>query len=305
MEEKIIFIVGPTAVGKTEIACALSEKLSIEIISCDSMQVYQEMNIISCKPSVELRKKIPQHLLDMVSVEDDYSVADYEREVRKNIEQIISHKNTPYVVGGSGLYMSILLDGLFSEGKQDLKLREVLKNEAQAYGNEYLYERLKKVDEEAAKKIHPHDLRRIIRALEVYELTKTPISSLQKLRKGLASEYSTRIFCLNRPREELYNRIDSRVEEMFKRGLVEEVKKLLKLKLSRTAVAVIGIKEIKSFLDGLCDLAEAKRLMQQASRRYAKRQLTWFRKDKRLEWLEISEKETPQETAGRIIKGLA
>ena len=194
---------------------------------------------------------------------------------------------------------------MFSEGRQDLKLREVLKSEAQIYGNEYLYERLKKVDEVAAQKIHPHDLRRVIRALEVYELTKIPISSLQKLRKGLYGEYPVKIFCLNRPRGELYGRIDSRVEEMFKRGLVEEVKKLLKLKLSRTAAAVIGIKEIKGFLDGHYDLAEAKRLMQRASRRYGKRQLTWFRKDKRLQWLEISEKETPQETADRIIKGMA
>lgn len=302
MNNQIIFIVGPTAVGKTEIASKLSSKIPVEIISCDSMQVYKEMNIISCKPDANLRKKIPHHLLDMVSVEDEYSVADYEKSARAAIDKILSGSRLPLVVGGSGLYMSVLLDGLFSEGREDGKLREILKNEAATFGNDYLYERLKKVDRVAATKIHPNDLRRIVRALEVYELTKTPISKLQQQRQGLWEKFPVKIFCLNRPREELYARINFRVEKMFKQGLVEEVKDLLKKNLSKTAQAVIGIKEIKGFLDGNYDLSETQRLIQQNSRRYAKRQLTWFRKDKRLTWLEISESEDAGVTAERILK---
>jgi len=305
MNKVILFIVGPTAVGKTEVACALSKKIPLEIISCDSMQVYREMDILSCKPSKRIRNQVSHYLVDVVSVEDDYSVADYEKEARPAINKILDGRSTPCVVGGSGLYMSVLLDGLFSEGKQDLRLREVLKKEADTFGNEYLYERLKKVDQEAAVKIHPNDLRRIIRALEVFEITKTPISKLQKQRQGLWEKAVVKLFCLNRPREELYTRIDSRVENMFKQNAVEEVKNLLGHNLSKTAAAVIGIKEIKGFLNGDYGLVEAKRLMQQNSRRYAKRQLTWFRKDKRLQWLEIKATEKPEETAERILKELS
>lgn len=302
MAQPIIFIVGPTASGKTEVAVSLSEKIPIEIIGCDSMQVYKEMNIISCKPPVEFRKKIPHHLLDVVSAEKDYSVADYEKEARLVIDKILDGPHFPCVVGGSGLYMSVLLDGLFSVGKTDARLREVLKNEAEVYGQEYLYKRLQSVDKKAAAKIHPHDLRRVIRALEVFELTQQPISRLQKERSGLWGNFAVKIFCLSRPREELYGRINSRVAGMFKQGIVEEVKTLLKLNLSQTARAVIGIKEIKGYLDGDYDLAEAERRMAQNSRRYAKRQLTWFRKDQRLQWLEIKSGETPETVANQIVK---
>lgn len=305
MAQPIIFIVGPTATGKTEVAASLSSKIPIEIVSCDSMQVYKEMNIISCKPAVELRKQIPHHLLDVVSVEKDYSVADYEREARLVINRILDDgRRHPCVVGGSGLYMSVLLDGLFSGGKTDARLREILKNEAEVYGQEYLYERLKRVDKEAAAKIHPHDLRRVIRALEVFKLTQQPISQLQKKRSGLWGNFAVKIFCLCRPRPELYSRINSRVAEMFKQGGVEEVKSLLKLNLSRTAKAVIGIKEIKGYLDGDYDLAEAEREIAQNSRRYAKRQLTWFKKDKRLVWLEIGSEENSQVVAQKILDSL-
>jgi tRNA dimethylallyltransferase len=303
MSGLIIFIVGPTAAGKTEVAAALSGKLSLAIVSCDSMQVYKEMNIISCKPSLELRRRVPHYLVDVVSAEVDYSVADYQREARLVIDRILNDgRRAPCIVGGSGLYMSVLLDGLFSEGPRDAKLREVLKSQAESFGNEYLYARLKKVDPQAAKKIHPNDLRRIIRALEVFELTCRPISRLQKERSGLWGHFKINIFCLNRPREELYARINGRVEKMFKAGLIEEVKKLLKLRLSKTAAAIIGIKEIKGYLDGDYDLVEARRLMQQNSRRYAKRQLTWFKKDKRLQWIEIKEGESPQAITNQIVK---
>lgn len=305
MANPIIFIVGPTAVGKTEVAARLSEQIPIEIINCDSMQVYKQMQIISCKPSVGLRKQVSYHLLDVVSVEEEYSVADYEKGARPVINKILDGRRTPCIVGGSGLYMSILLDGLFAESGQDQKLREVLKNEAKTYGNEYLHERLQKVDKEAAAKIHPNDLRRIIRALEVFELTKQPISQLQKQRSGVWGKFPVKIFCLTRPREELYKRINARVEEMFRQGVAEEVKELLKYKLSKTAAAVIGINEIKGYLDGNYNIKEAMLLMQQNSRRYAKRQLTWFRKDKRLQWLEIKPTEDSRIVAQKILDNLS
>jgi tRNA dimethylallyltransferase len=302
----IIFIVGPTASGKTEVAAALAEKIPLEIVSCDSMQVYREMNIISCKPSARLRKNIPHHLLDVVSAQEDYSVADYGKRARLVIKKILDDgQHHACVVGGSGLYMSVLLDGLFAGGKTDIKLREALKNEAQIRGKEYLYKRLQEVDEAAAAKIHPHDLRRIIRALEVFELTSQPISQLQKQRQGLWGNFEIKIFCLDRPREELYARINSRVAGMFKQGAVEEVKTLLKLNLSQTAKAVIGIGEIKGYLDGYYDLAEAEQRIAQNSRHYAKRQLTWFRKDKRLQWIEIEAGETAKRTATRIIQAFS
>lgn len=302
MSHPIIFIVGPTAVGKTEVTLALSKRIPLEVVSCDSMQVYKEMEVISCKPSRKLRKELPHHMVDVVSVKEDYSVADYARGARLAIKNILDGEaRLPCVVGGSGLYMSVLLDGLFTQNAQDSEMREALKNEAQALGSQCLHDRLKKIDAAAAAKIHPNDTRRIIRALEVFQLTQKPISQWQKERSGLWGKFPIGIFCLNRQRPELYQRIDRRVEMMFERGLVKEVQGLLKYKLSKTAGGVIGIKEVKGYLDGEYALDAAKALVKQDTRRYAKRQLTWFRKDQRLQWLEIDIKEAAEETAEKIL----
>jgi len=304
LKDRIIFIVGPTAVGKTEVAMELALKLNAEIISCDSMQIYKGMNVISSSPALRLRRKIPHHLISCIKPDKEYNVAKYRRSALKEIRQILIKNKTPLFVGGTGHYMSILIDGIFKAGPQNQKMRQELFKEAQKKGNMSLYERLTKIDPEAAAKIHPHDTKRIVRALEVFQTTGKPISELQKQRSGLQDKYDIRIFCLNMPADKLNKRIEARVDRMFDLGLVKEVKKLLKSKLSKTAAYAIGIRELKAYFDGLYNLEEAKALIKRNSRLYAKRQLTWFRKDKRIQWIDIDDQKKPKAVAERIWKEL-
>ncbi|MBI4972924.1 MAG: tRNA (adenosine(37)-N6)-dimethylallyltransferase MiaA [Candidatus Omnitrophica bacterium] len=299
-KSKIFFLVGPTATGKSETAVYLAKKLKAEIVSCDSMQVYKKMDIITSAPSRQIIKKVRHHLLGIIPPEKEYDVSRYRRQAAKKIKEIIHRNKTPLFVGGTGLYMSILIDGIFKAKAQDESLRRRLYQQAQRLGSNYLHKRLNRFDPLAAKKIHPHDTRRIVRALEVFETTGKPISQLQKERKGLGNNYEIKIFCLNMPRDKLYQRIKERIEKMFKQGLLDEVKKLLRLKLSRTAHQAIGIKELKGYFTGQYDLAEAKRLMKHNTCLYAKRQLTWFRKDKRIKWIEAKQQDTPKAIATRI-----
>jgi tRNA dimethylallyltransferase len=303
-KKRIIFLVGPTAVGKTQVAIRLAKKLNAEIIGCDSMQAYKGMDVLTSMPSPALRKKIPHHLIRFQSPEKEYDVSRYRSQALKKIREIIKKKKTPLFTGGTGHYMSILVDGLFQARAQDKRIRARLYKEAQDKGSLFLYARLKKVDPLAAGKIHPHDTKRIIRALEVFEVTGRPISELQQQRTGLWDKYDIRIFSLNIQRDKLYERIDRRVEKMFSRGAVSEAKRLLKKKLSRTASYAIGLRELKGYFDGLYNLDEAKRLMQRNTRRLAKRQLTWFRKDKRIQWIEVADNEKPREIARRIWSAL-
>jgi len=301
---EILFLVGPTAAGKTLAGLQLGKKINAEIISCDSMQVYKGMDIITSKPPAALRKKIKHHLISMISPEKEYNVARYYRDALKKIKEIIKKGKTPLFVGGTGLYLSILLDGIFKLSTENKIIRRKLYEEAGLKGSCYLYKRLKEVDPEAALKIHPNDTRRIVRALEVFQVTGKPISRLQKERRGLSDEYAVRIFCLNMERDKLYSRIEKRIDTMFNQGLLAEVRRLLKLKLSKTAQSAIGIRGLKGYFAGLCDLDKAKSLMKKDTRNYAKRQLTWFRKDKRIEWLEVRDKETPASVANKIYKKL-
>jgi len=300
---KLIFLVGPTAVGKSETAVYLAKKLNAEIISCDSMQIYKGMNIITSKPSLTLRKVTPHYLMDMVSPKKEYNVARYYKVATGKIKEILKRGRIPLIVGGSGLYMSILIDGIFKVKSQG-NMRNRLYKEAECLGSYHLYKRLREIDAKAASRIHPNDKKRIIRALEVFESTGKPISEWHRLRKGLTGKYEIKIFCLDIERDSLYARIDERVDEMFSKGLVGEVKRLLKLKLSRTACQAIGLKELKGYFEGLYDLAQAKRLIKRNTRLYAKRQLTWFRKDKRINWIKVGRKDKPQSVANRIWKEL-
>lgn len=303
-KNKIIFVVGPTAVGKSGVAVSLAQKINAEIISCDSMQVYRGMDIITSKPPARLRKMAKHHLQGVVSPIEAYNVVRYRKEALKKIKDILRRRRIPIFAGGTGLYMSILIDGIFGLGREDKDIRKRLYHEAEQQGSACLHKKLQAVDPQAAAKIHPNDTRRIVRALEVFERSGRPISQLQKERRGLSDEYEVRIFCLNMRRDRLYRRVDNRVEKMLKEGLVVEVKRLLKLRLSKTASSAIGIKELKGYFAGLYDLEEAKRLIKKNTRNYAKRQLTWFRKDKRIEWVEVSEKATPVCVANRIAKKL-
>ncbi len=305
MREKVIFLVGPTGVGKTQVSIELAKRVNCEIICCDSMQVYKGMDIISCKVSKSIRKKIPHHLTDIVSVEEEFNVAEWVNLALKSIREIHKKRKIPLVVGGSMLYMSCLLDGIFalpSYVKTDAEsIRDSLYKEAEEFGKEFLYRRLERTDPLTAEKIHPNDLRRIIRALEVYEIHQIPISILQKGRRGIISLYDTRTYGLIRQREELYKRIDERIERIFRDGLVREIKNLVRLNLSKTASQVIGIKEIKGYLEKKYTLEETKHLISKKTRNYARRQMSWFRRDKRIKWIEIQDSDDEKSIAEKIL----
>ncbi|KPK96731.1 MAG: hypothetical protein AMJ95_12505 [Omnitrophica WOR_2 bacterium SM23_72] len=286
----VIFLLGPTAAGKTEFALKLAKEIDAEIISCDSMQVYKRMDIISSKPSPSQRREVKHHLIDIIPSNKTYNVSLYRRSALKAIKLILRKKKTPLFVGGTGLYASAVLDGIFKGPGEDRRIRKKLYQQAEKRGARYLFQRLLKVDPLAAARIHPHDLKRIIRALEVWEKTRKPISRWQTQRQGIIQDYNVEIFCINRSRQELYGRINQRVEQMFKKGLVKEVSRLLKGRLSKTASCAIGISEIKDYLAGRCSLNQTKDLIKRHTRQYAKRQLTWFRKDKRISWINITDK---------------
>ena len=249
MKKKIIFLVGPTAVGKTGLSIQLARGINAEIISCDSMQIYKGIDIMTQKPTLTQRKKVPHHLVDFLSLDKNFNVGDYRKKAMRLIRDIEKRGKVPLFVGGTALYMKAVVDGLFSSPKADFKLRVKILSEAKDKKESYLYECLKKVDPKTAKGLHQNDIRRIVRALEVFEKTGLQISDLKKETKGLWDEYSIDILCINRPRLELYDRINSRVDSMFKRGIVTECKKLIGKRISRSASQALGLKEVNGFLE--------------------------------------------------------
>lgn len=297
----IIFLVGATGSGKTDAALELAGKLDAEIISADSMQVYKGMDIISAKPTVGEQKKVPHHLIDILEPSQEYSAAMFRNKALVCIEDILSRSKTPLFAGGTGLYVKALTKGLFSDNAKDEQLRKDLAQEAKHRGNEYVYERLKAVDPKAAEKIHPNDTRRVIRALEVYELSSRTITELKTETQALDKKYDFKIFAIERERRELYERIEKRVDRMFEAGVVDEVKRLIAMPLSHTAKQAIGIKQISSYLNKECSLDFAKDLIRRDTRRFAKRQLTWFRAEKDIVWTFADSKTTPQKTAKDIL----
>ena len=285
---KIIFIVGPTAVGKTEVGFLLARRIKAEIVSADSMLIYQEPRIITSKPPVYMAEEIKHHFVGMISVKESYSVFDYFTEVGRKIELV--SKNIPVIVcGGSGLYVKAILDGIFKGPGKDESLRKRLTEQALDYGNEYLFKELEKIDPESAKKISSNDLMRIIRALEVYYLSGATISEKKKETFGLWNKLPIEIFGLRLKRANLYERINKRVDEMFNSGVIDEVRDLLRINLSPAAGKIIGIKEIKEFLRGKTSENEAREKMKKNTRNFAKRQVTWFKKDKRIQWIDVDD----------------
>lgn len=291
---KIFFLVGPTAVGKSRTAILLAQKLNAEIISLDSMQVYKGLDILSSKPTRDMLKKARHHLLDIVSPEDEFDAAAYRRLAVRKINEIHRKGKIPLFAGGTGLYMNVVINGIFKDAGKDESLRKRLYAQVKTKGSQFLYKKLKRIDPPAASKIHPHDVRRIIRALEVHSVTGRPISALWNKRRGLSDKYEITLFGLNKDRERLYNDINRRVDEMFTRDVVNEARGLLKRKLSRTCGQAIGLKEIKGYIDGQYGLECAKELMKRNTRNYAKRQLTWFRKDKRIRWIDAKKLRSAQ-----------
>ena len=291
MKSPLICIVGPTAVGKTEIAIQLAQHLDAEIVSLDSRQIYREMDIGTAKPTPDQQGAVSHHLIDCVEVDQPFSVAEYQRLADIAIAEIRERGKRAMVVGGAGLYFRSIIDGLFDGPGADVEIRAKLQREADELGNLALHERLRRYDPEAADRVHPNNLVRVIRALEVYELTGKPISALQQQWKVDEPRYSFRAFGLDMPREALYRRIEDRVDLMVEAGLVEEVKGLLDRGYPRNCVAMqsFGYKELIDYLDGVRTLDEAITLLKQNTRRFAKRQLTWFRNDPRIEWIDSSQ----------------
>jgi len=279
----VIFIVGPTASGKSKLALMLAKKISGEIICCDSMQVYKEIRILSQRPSQREMQIAPHHLYGIISVKKKFDAHQYSILAKQKIEEIHRRGNIPIVVGGTGFYVSALLDGIFEMKSIDINYRKKLYSLAKEKGSTFLHKKLQKIDKKAAKKIHPHDLRRIIRALEVYKVTGRRISQLQKKRSGISKLYKIKIFAIDVERDKLYERINQRIEEMFSKGAISEIKKIKRF--GQTARYALGIREIKDFLNHKTTLEEAKSLLKRNSRRYAKRQLCWFKQDNRIKWL--------------------
>jgi len=301
MASKIFFIVGPTAIGKSDVAISLAQKINGEIVSCDSMQVYKEINIASNKPSDADLKKIPHHLVNILSIEEEFNVARFNRLACEAIDTIHSNGRVPIVVGGSGLYMQILLDGIFEGAPKDDQLRLHLQVLAEEKGAEHLHVLLKEKDAHAAENIHPNNVKRIIRALEVCMTKEAPISSVQKNREGLWGKHDVQIYGLNCERARLYEKINQRVEKMFEQGLVAEIKALESKTLSLTAASLIGIKEVQNYLKGESGEALAKEQMKLNTRHFAKRQLSWFRREERIRWINVQSDDAAESLSEGIL----
>jgi tRNA dimethylallyltransferase len=304
-QNRIIFIVGPTGVGKSAVALELALRINGEIVSCDAMQVYKEVAIANDKPSPDDLNRVPHHLIGCVSVADEFDVAQYRKMAVAAIEDIWRRGKTPIVTGGSGMYVTVLLDGIFESAGNDPLIRQQLEDDAKVQGSQKLHARLKKVDPEAAAKINPNDERRVVRALEIYLTTRKPVAQVQKDRRGLWGKHDIKIFALNRERAEVYDRVNARVDQMFERGLLQEITGLRTMKLSRTAQGLIGLPEAGDLIDGKVSLDQAKELMKMNTRHYVKRQLTWFRKDKRLTWITIKPQDSTLKIAQDIAKDIA
>ena len=288
----LVVICGPTAVGKTEISIGVAEQLDGEIVSCDSMQVYKYMDIGTAKPSLVEQERVPHHLIDVVTPDEDFNVAKFQELAETAISEISLRGRIPVLVGGTGFYIKAITDGfLFPWKGASPEVRESLHKEAAEKGTDRLYTRLEEVDPQAARKIHPNDAKRVIRALEVYITTGRPISEMwREGRKKKRARFDRLVMVgLVRERSALYERINVRCDKMIELGLVEEARNLLEQGYSRTLASgqALGYKEVVPYLKGECSLEEAVELIKRDTRRYAKRQLTWFRADPRIQWLDV------------------
>lgn len=288
MKKDLFILAGPTAVGKTEISIKLAKTLNGEIISADSMQIYKYMDIGSAKIKESEKQNIPHYSIDFLHPQEEFSVAEFKQKSIDTIEKITAEGKLPMVVGGTGFYIdSLILNYDFAKTYKDELYRDYLKNLAEEKGNEYVHDLLKDIDEESFKRLHSNDLKRVIRALEVFKVTGKTLSQFNKEQDRYDIPYNVYYFVLNMDRDKLYDRINKRVDIMIEEGLVDEVIKLKDMGCTSTMQSMkgIGYKEILYYLDGEITLEEAIDMIKKGSRHYAKRQLTWFRKDKRVIWI--------------------
>lgn len=300
----IVYVIGgPTASGKSKLAVELAKRVNGEIISADSMQIYKEMNIGTAKVNKEEMQGVQHYLVDFVSPDERYSVSNFKKDAEKAIEEILEKGKTPIVVGGTGLYIDSLIYGIeFQNEEVDLEYREKLNKIADEKGLESLYKKAQEIDPEAMKKISINDRKRIIRVLEIYHKTgKTKTEQELQSRKNEV-KYEYKVFAITMDREKLYERIEKRIDFMIEQGLIEEVKQILeKYHTFPTAMQGLGYKEVVEYLEGSCTKEEMIEKIKKETRHYAKRQLTWFRKNKEIIWLD-GEKSTDENVS--IILGL-
>lgn len=287
---KLICVAGPTGSGKTAFGIKLAKELDGEIISADSMQIYKMMDIGTAKPDKEEMQGIPHHLIDIISPFSEFSVKEFTDMAKECIEDISKRGKTPIIVGGTGLFINSLIDNVsFSEGENDENLRSELRELAYKYGNEYVHGMLKEFDYDSYLRLHPNNLKRIIRAIEIYKTTGITMTEQIKNSKNEPSPYDVSYFGLNADRAYIYDRIDKRVDIMLEKGLENEVRTLYEkgLTLKYKSMQAIGYKELVMYFEGRLSFEEAVFKIKQESRRYAKRQLTWFRRDERIKWIDI------------------
>lgn len=286
----VIILIGPTAVGKTEYALEIAKNINGEIISADSMQIYKYMDIGSAKPTKAELEVVKHYLVDEIDPRVPFSVADYQQLAFKYIKEVLDHGKIPIVSGGTGLYVNSLIYKMnFSALPSADDLRKKLEDQALVYGNEYLHDQLKKIDTATAERIHPNNVKKVIRALEVYYMSGEVVKDFsESFIKN--TDYNYIVIGLIREREALYNRINQRVDILIKNGLVEEVQLLVSMGLNEADISMkgIGYKEIIDYLNGVYSLDEAITLIKRNTRRYAKRQITWFKRYTDIKWYHLS-----------------
>lgn len=288
MKKPLIILTGPTAVGKTKLSIALAKAVNGEIISADSMQVYQYMDIGSAKIKKEEMQGVPHYLIDVLKPEEEFHVVRFQEMAKQAMEEIYAKGKIPILTGGTGFYIQAVVKDIdFSENTEKSEVRSRLEQLAKDKGREYLHQKLLEVDPDSAQKIHANNVKRVIRALEYYELTGEKISLHNEREAAKESPYCYAYFVLNDLREKLYQRIDARVDEMLKEGLVQEVEKLSRMGYTRNMVSMqgLGYKEILAYLEGECSLEEAVYILKRDTRHFAKRQITWFKREPDVIWV--------------------
>ena len=282
-KNKMIILAGPTASGKTSVSINLAKRLGGEIISADSMQVYKYMDVGTAKISVEEMQGVKHHLIDVLDPKEDFNIVKFQNMVKCSIEEIVKNGHIPILVGGTGFYIqSIIYDIDFNNEDDNSSIRKELEEEYDTYGADFMHEKLKKIDIVSAQTIHKNNKKRVIRAIEYFLINNEPISSHNEVQREKKSPYDYRFFVLNPPRDILYERINKRVDIMLENGLVDEVKKLREMGLSKANISMqgIGYKEIIEYLDGEVSLETAIENIKQNTRHMAKRQVTWFKREK-------------------------
>lgn len=288
----LLVITGPTASGKTDLAIQAASHLNGEIISADSMQIYRYMNIGTAKPTIEEQQGIPHHMIDIVDPDEEYNAALFQKQANDCIRDVANKGKLPILAGGTGLYInSIIYPMNFTDAVNDPDYRKQLQKILIQYGVSYLHHMLEEVDPDTAGRLHPNDTRRVMRALEVYHLSGKPMKDYQQNYKEMEPPYNLLLYGLTMDRQQLYQRINQRVDKMVKLGLIQEVEGLLNRGYTKKLVSMqgLGYKEVISYLEGLSTLEETLDILKRDTRRFAKRQLTWFRKEGRVHWLNFDE----------------